>query len=178
MPPCGGSRHDEGSDLMKSTIRNRATAFGVATVTGLAGIAFASGPALADSAGLADSTSQSAAADSGTQSVHFPTDPTTYADGLVRAWGNGNTDRVEAFNSPGGVDELDAHRDGHGTHSECRGPEVAAGQTYVDYVSTATGETTSLGLPTEAVHNAGERGEPHAVHGVRFQGGSRLGEVL
>lgn len=155
---------------MKSTIRNRATAFGVATVTGLAGIAFASGPALADSAGLADSTSQTAAADSDTQSVHFPTDPTTYADELVRAWGNGNTDRVEAFASPGVVDELDAHRDDNVTHWDRMGTEGAAGTTYVDYVNTVTGETMSLGLPTEAVHNGGERGEPHAVHSVRFQG--------
>src|SRR5690625_4923113 len=149
MPPCGGSRHDEGSDLMKSTIRNRATAFGVATVTGLAGIAFAGGPSLADS----DSTSQSAAADSGTQSVHFPTDPTTYADELVRAWGNGNTDRVEAFTSPGVVDELDAHRDDNVTHCDRMRTEGAAGTTYVDYVNTVTGATMPLALPTEAVHN-------------------------
>src|SRR5699024_6075802 len=149
MPPCGGSRHDEGSDLMKSTIRNRATAFGVATVTGLAGIAFASGPALADSAGLADSTSQSAAADSGTQSVHFPTDPTTYATPFVRTWVNGNPDRVEAFTSPGVVDELDAHRDDTVTHWDRMGTEGAAGTTYVDYVNTVTGVFLSVGVPTE-----------------------------
>ena len=133
---------------MKSTIRNRATAFGVATVTGPAQTNF--------SALLA--------------AVHFPTDPTTYADELVQAWGNGNTDRVEAFASPGVVDELDAHRDDNVTHWDRMGTEGAAGTTYVDYVNTVTGETMSLGLPTEAVHNGGERGEPHAVHSVRFQG--------
>src|SRR5699024_10212459 len=150
-------------------IRNRATALGVATVTGLAGIAFASGPALAGGAGLADSTSQTAAADSDTQSVHFPTDPTTYADELVRAWGNGNTDRVEAFASPGVVDGRDAHREASGTHWYRMGTEGAAATTYVDYVNTVTGETMSLGLPTEAVHNGGEWGEPHAVHSIEFQ---------
>src|SRR5699024_9050825 len=83
MPPCGGSRYDERSAPMKSTtIRSSATALGIAAVTGLAGIGFAGGPAMADSAGLADSTSQAAAADTDVQSVHFPTDPTTYADEL------------------------------------------------------------------------------------------------
>lgn len=155
---------------MKSTIRNRATALGLATVTGLAGIAFAGGPALADGAGLAGSTSQTAAADAATQSVHFPTDPTTYADELVRAWGNGNTDRVEAFASPGVVDELESHSDDNVTHWDRTRTEGAAGTTYVNYVNTVTGETMALGLPTEAVHNGGEWGEPHAVHSIEFQG--------
>lgn len=162
---------------MKSTIRNRATALGIATATGLAGIAFAAGPAMADGAELAgstsassDSTSQTTAADADTQSVHFPTEPTTYADELVRAWGNGNTDRVEAFASSGVVDELDAHSDDNVTHWDRTRVEGAAGTTYVDYVNTVTGETMSLGLPTEAVHNGGEWGEPHAVHSIEFQG--------
>src|SRR5699024_12520601 len=151
----------------KSTIRNRATALGVATATGLAGIAFASGPALAGGAGLADSTSQTAAADSDTQSVHFPTDPTSYADELVRAWGNGNTDRVEAFTSPGVVDELDAHRDDNVTHWDRMGTEGAAGTTYGDDVNTVTGETMSLGLPTDAARHRGAGGGRHAGHSAR-----------
>jgi len=156
--------------MKSTTIRSSATALGIAAVTGLAGIGFAGGPAMADSAGLADSTSQAAAADTDVQSVHFPTDPTTYADELVRAWGNDNADRVEAFASPGVVDELNAHSDDNVTHWDRTGTEGAAGTTYVDYVNTVTGETMSLGLPTEAVHNGGEWGEPHAVHSIEFHG--------
>src|SRR5699024_8861729 len=135
MPPCGGSRYDEGSDLMKSTIRNRATAFGVATVTGLAGIAFAGGPALADSAGLADSTSQTAAADSDTQSAHLPTDPPTSADELDRGAGNGTHGPVAASAAAGVVDEPHAHSDDNVTHWDRMGTERAAGTTDVDYVN-------------------------------------------
>ena len=155
---------------MKSTIRHRAAALGIAGVAGLAGIGLAGGPAIAEGAAIADSSSQTASADAGTQSVHYPTDPAVYADELVRAWGNDNTDRVEAFASADVVDKINAHSDDNVTHWDRTRVEGAAGTTYVDYVNTVTGEQMTLGLPTEAVHNGGEWGEPNAVHSIRFEG--------
>ncbi|MGC3021769.1 hypothetical protein [Brevibacterium sp. FAM 24630] len=85
---------------MKSRMRNRAAALGIATVTGLAGIGFVGGPAMAADTSSAKSSSETSDSGVGTQSVYYPTVPVTYADELVRAWGQGATDRVEAFASP------------------------------------------------------------------------------
>ncbi len=150
---------------MKSAIRNRAAALAVATVAGLAGLGLATGPAMA-----ADSSSQSTDSGVGTQSVYYPTDPVKYADELVRAWGQGDTDRVEAFASPQVAEELQAHSDDEATHWTRVGAEGAAGTTYVDYENTVTGEKMWLGMPTEAVVNPDDEwGTPNAVHKVQFE---------
>ncbi|GAA1854221.1 hypothetical protein [Brevibacterium marinum] len=151
---------------MKTTIRNRAAAAGIATVTGfaaVAGLGLAAGPALAT-----PSPAAATAADVQPQSVHFPTDTVRYADELVRAWGAGNTDRVEAFASPHVVGVLSDHGNENATHWVQTGSEGAAGTIYVDYENTVTGEKMSVGVANEAVSNGGEWGEPHGVHKVQF----------
>ncbi|MCU4298228.1 hypothetical protein D3I60_14310 [Brevibacterium permense] len=150
---------------MKHTVRNRTAAIGIAAVAGLAGLGLATGPAMA-----AETSTQSAASDVDTQSVYHPTDPVKYADELVRAWGKGDTDRVEAFASTKVAEELQSHSDDEVTHWDRVGGEGAAGTTYVDYENTVTGEKMSLGLPTEAVSNPdNEWGTPNAVHRISFE---------
>lgn len=148
---------------MKTTIRNRAAAAGIAAVAGLSGIGLASGPALA-----APPPATATSADAEPQSVHFPTDTGRYADELVRAWGAGNIDRVEAFASPHVVGVLSNHGNENATHWVQTGSEGAAGTIYVDYENTVTGEKMSVGVANEAVSNGGEWGEPHGVHKVQF----------
>lgn len=147
---------------MKTTIRNRAAALGIAGIAGLAGIGLASGPA------LAASTSESAAADVKPQSVYYPRDATEYADELVIAWGQGNTERVEAFASEDAAAELADHGDENATHWDRTGGEGAAGTTYVDYENTVTGEKLSVGVSNQALENGDEWGAPNAVHKVQF----------
>ncbi|WP_181276172.1 hypothetical protein [Brevibacterium oceani] len=155
---------------MKTTIRNRAAALGIATFAGLTGVGLATGPAMAADASGADSSSQSAASDVDTQSVYYPTDTVKYADELVRAWGQGATDRVEAFASPQVAEELAEHGDDNVTHWDRVGAEGAAGTTYVDYENTVTGEKMSLGVANEAVSNPdNEWGTPNGVHKVQFE---------
>ncbi|UVI36612.1 hypothetical protein [Brevibacterium spongiae] len=154
---------------MKNTIRNRAAALGIATVAGLAGLGLAGGPAMAADASVADSSSHSADSRVDTQSVYYPTDPVKYADELVIAWGQGATDRVEAFASPQVAEKLAAHGDDNVTHWDRVGAEGAAGTIYVDYENTVTGEKMSLGVPNEAVSNPdNEWGTPNGVHKVQF----------
>lgn len=154
---------------MKTTIRHRAAALGIAAVAGLTGLGLATGPAMAADSGAADSSNRSAASDVDTQSVYYPTDPVKYADELVVAWGQGDTDRVEAFASPQVAEKLEAHGDDDVTHWDRVGGEGAAGTTYVEYENTVTGETMTLGLPTEAVTNPDDEwGTPNAVHKVQF----------
>ncbi|HJE76731.1 MAG TPA: hypothetical protein K8V74_02150 [Brevibacterium epidermidis] len=155
---------------MKYSVRNRAAALGISTVAGLAGLGLASGPAVAADASAADSSSQSADSGADTQSVYYPTEPVKYADELVRAWGQGDTDRVEAFASTKVAEELQAHSDDEVTHWDRVGGEGAAGTTYVDYENSVTGEKMSLGMPTEAVVDADDEwGTPNAVNKVQFE---------
>ncbi|SMX81899.1 hypothetical protein [Brevibacterium aurantiacum] len=148
---------------MKTTIRNRAAALGIATVAGLAGIGLASGPTLA-----APAPAAATSADAEPQSVHYPTDTGIYADELVRAWGAGNTDRVEGFATPQVVDALSDHGNEDATHWVKTGSDGAAGTIYSDYENTVTGETMSVGVANEEVSNGGEWGAPHGVHKVQF----------
>lgn len=144
---------------MKTTIRHRAAALGIAGIAGLAGVGLASGPALA--------TSTSAAATSTAhqpQSVHYPTDAAKYADELVIAWGQGNFSRVEAFASDHAVAELSAHGNANATHWNRTGGQGAAGTIYLDYENTVTGEKLSVGVASEAASN----GEANAVHKINF----------
>lgn len=151
---------------MKYSVRNRAAALAAAAVAALAGLGLATGPAMAT-----DSSAQSAASDVDTQSVYYSTDPVKYADELVRAWGQGGTDRVEAFASAEVADELQAHSDDEVTHWDRVGGEGAAGTTYVDYENTVTGEKMSLGMPTEAVVDPDDEwGTPNAVTKISFEG--------
>ncbi|WP_166969585.1 hypothetical protein [Brevibacterium atlanticum] len=155
---------------MKSTIRNRAAALGIATVAGLAGLGLAGGPALAADASTAGASSEASDSGVGTQSVYYPTDTVKYADELVRAWGQGNTDRVEAFASSQVAEELAEHGDANGTHWDRVGAEGAAGTVYVDYENTVTGEKMSLGVANEAVTNPDDEwGTPNGVHKVQFE---------
>lgn len=148
---------------MKTTIRNRAAALGVAAVAGIAGIGLASGPALAAPAPVAATT-----ADAAPQSVHYPTDTGIYADELVRAWGAGNTNRVEGFATPQVVEALNDHGNEKGTHWVKTGIDGAAGTIYSNYENTVTGETMSVGVANEEVSNGGEWGASHGVHNVAF----------
>lgn len=148
---------------MKTTIRNRAAAVGVAAVAGLAGIGLASGPAIAASPPTA-----ATAVDADPQSVHYPTDTGIYADELVRAWGAGNTDRVEGFATSQVVDTLSDHGNENATRWVQTGSSGAAGTIYVDYENTVTGEKMAVGVANEAVSNGGEWGEPNGVHSVQF----------
>ncbi|GAA1534325.1 hypothetical protein [Brevibacterium picturae] len=147
---------------MKTTIRNRAAALTIAAVVSVSGIALASGPALAAPAATATSS------DVAPQSVHFPTDTGAYADELVRAWGAGNTERVEAFASPEVVETLNEHGAEDAKHWVRTGGDGAAGTIYSTYKNTATGETMSVGVANEEVSNGGEWGAPHGVHKVQF----------
>jgi hypothetical protein len=155
---------------MKNPVSNRAAALGIATVAGLTGLGLAAGPAMATDSGGASSSAQSVASDVDTQSVYYPTDPVKYADELVRAWGQGDTDRVEAFASSKVAEELEAHSDDEVTHWDRVGGEGAAGSTYVDYENTVTGEKMSLGMPTEAVVNPDDEwGTSNAVDKISFE---------
>jgi hypothetical protein len=156
---------------MKTTIRNRTAALAITTVAGLAGIGLVGGPAMAADASSANSSSETSDSGVGTQSVYYPTVPVTYADELVRAWGQGATDRVEAFGSAKVAEALAEHGNVNGTHWDRVGAEGAAGTVYVDYENTATGETMTLGVANEAVSNPdNEWGTPHGVHSVKFGG--------
>lgn len=156
---------------MKTTIRNRAATLGIATVAGLAGIGLVGGPAMAADTSSANSSSETSDSGVGTQSVYYPTVPVTYADELVRAWGQGATDRVEAFASPKVAKALANHGDDNGSHWNRVGAEGAAGTIYVDYENTVTDETMTLGVANEAVSNPdNEWGTPHGVHSVKFEG--------
>lgn len=150
---------------MKTTIRNRTAALAIAGIAGLAGVGLASGPALATSP-----PASAASADVEPQSVYFPTNATRYADELVIAWGEGNTDRVEAFATQDVADALADHGDENGTHWDRTGVEGAAGTIYVDYENTVTGEEMSVGVDSAAVANGGEWGAPNAADQVKFTG--------
>ncbi|WP_166827879.1 hypothetical protein [Brevibacterium limosum] len=156
---------------MKSTIRNRAAALGIATVAGLTGVGLATGPAMAAEASLADSSSQSAASDVGTQSIYYPIEAGKYADELVIAWGQDNTDRVEAFATDEVAEKLADHGDENGSHWRNSGAEGAAGTTYITYRNTETGEKMTLGVSNQAIGDQDEWGAaPHAVYRVDFDG--------
>lgn len=147
---------------MKTTIRTRAAALGIAGIASLAGIGLASGPALAASG------PEAAAADVKPQSVYYPTNALKYADELVIAWGQGNTDRVEAFASEDAAAKLADHGNAHGTHWKRTGAEGAAGTTYVDYENTVTGEKLAVGVSNQALEDGDEWGAPNAVHQIQF----------
>ncbi|MGC2941002.1 MULTISPECIES: hypothetical protein [unclassified Brevibacterium] len=156
---------------MKTTMRNRAAALGIATVAGAAGLGLAGGPALAADTSSASSSSQSADAGVGTQSVYYPVEAGKYADELVIAWGQDNTDRVEAFASADVADKLANHSNENGSHWRNTGAEGAAGTTYITYRNSTTGEKMTLGVSNEAIADQNEWGAaPHAVHQVSFEG--------
>lgn len=156
---------------MKSTIRNRAAALGIATVAGLTGVGLTTGPVMAADASLADSSSQSAASDVGTQSIYYPIEAGKYADELVIAWGQDNTDRVEAFATDEVAEKLADHGDENGSHWRNSGAEGAAGTTYITYRNTKTGEKMTLGVSNQAIGDQDEWGAaPHAVYRVDFDG--------
>lgn len=156
---------------MKSTIRNRAAALGIATVAGLTGVGLTTGPAMAADASLADSSSQSATSDVGTQSIYYPIEAGKYADELVIAWGQDNTDRVEAFATDEVAEKLADHGDENGSHWRNSGAEGAAGTTYITYRNTETGEKMTLGVSNQAIGDQDEWGAaPHAVYRVDFDG--------
>lgn len=151
---------------MKTTIRNRAAALAIAGAAGLTGIGLAGGPAMA-----ADAAQAGSATSVDTQSVYYPTDTTKYADELVKAWGAGNTSRVEAFASEDVADALAEHGDDDATHWKRVGGEGAAGTVYVDFENTVTGEKMAIGVSNEAVSNPdNEWGTAHGVHQVQFEG--------
>lgn len=135
---------------MKTNIRNRVAALAIAGIAGLAGIGLAGGPALAAPASTVTTS------DATPQSVHFPTDTGVYADELVRAWGAGNTDRVEAFASTQAVDVLGEHGNENATHWVKTGSNGAAGTIYSEYENTVTGETMSVGVANEEVSTGDE----------------------
>ncbi|UVI36611.1 hypothetical protein [Brevibacterium spongiae] len=156
---------------MKSTIRNRAAALGIATIAGFAGIGLVSGPALAADAGAADSTAPAAASDVDTQSIYYPIEAGKYADELVIAWGQDNTEQVKAFASDEVAEKLADHGDENGSHWRNSGAEGTAGTTYITYRNTETGEKMTLGVSNQAIGDQDEWGAaPHAVHKVKFEG--------
>lgn len=148
---------------MKTTIRNRAAALGIATVAGLAGVGLATGPAMADSAG---SASASSSADQ--QSADFPSDTKEYADELVKAWGADDITRVKEFASSDAVDTLIDHGNDYGKHWKYTGSEGAAGTAWNEYKNTVTGETMSVAVSNVDPDDGGRRGEAHAVGTVQF----------
>ena len=153
---------------MKSTIRTRTAALGVATVAGLAGLGR---PAMAADSGAANSSAQSAATDVDTQSIYYPIEAGKYADELVIAWGQDNTDRVEAFATDEVAEKLAEHGDENGSHWRNSGAEGAAGTTYITYRNTETGEKMTLGVSNQAIGDQDEWGAaPHAVYRVDFDG--------
>lgn len=153
---------------MKTTLRNRAAALGVATVASLAGVGLATGPTLAAPAAAAVAADASSGSDAGTQSVHYPTDTGIYADELVRAWGSGDTERVEGFATPQVVDALNEHGDDNASHWVKTGMDGAMGTIFSDYKNTVTGERMSVGVANEQVSDGGEWGSPHGVHQISF----------
>lgn len=151
-------------DAMKTTIRNRAAALGVAAVAGLAGIGLASGPALA---APAPESATSAGAES--ESVRYPTDSGEYADAFVRAWGAGDMDRVASLSTPQVVDMLKEHGNENATHWVQTGGDGAAGTYWIDYKNTVTGETMNVPVANVEGPNGGENlGSSHAIHNVQF----------
>lgn len=149
---------------MKSTIRNRAAALGVATVAGLAGLGLATGPAMA-----ADTSTQAAASDVGTQSVYYPTNSTDYANELVRAWGTDNADRVEAFASEDVAKQLADHDSENATQWKQNGGERTGDTTYVFYENSVSGEKLVLGVSEKAIDDQNDWGSaPHAVNYIQF----------
>ncbi|WP_423058002.1 hypothetical protein [Brevibacterium linens] len=156
---------------MKNPVSNRAAALGIATVAGLTGLGLATGPAMASDSGVANSSAQSAATDVDTQSIYYPIEAGKYADELVIAWGQDNTERVEAFASDEVAEKLADHGNEDGTHWRNSGAEGAAGTTYITYRNTETGETMTLGVSNQAIGDQDEWGAaPHAVYRVDFDG--------
>ena len=156
---------------MKNPVSNRAAALGIATVAGLTGLGLATGPAMASDSGAANSSAQSAATDVDTQSIYYPIEAGKYADELVIAWGQDNTERVEAFASDEVAEKLADHGNEDGTHWRNSGAEGAAGTTYITYRNTETGEKMTLGVSNQAIGDQDEWGAaPHAVHRVKFDG--------
>ena len=126
---------------------------------------------MAADASSADSPSQSAASDVGSQSIYYPIEAGKYADELVIAWGQDNTDRVEAFATDEVAEKLAEHGDENGSHWRNSGAEGAAGTTYITYRNTETGEKMTLGVSNQAIGDQDEWGAaPHAVYRVDFDG--------
>lgn len=148
---------------MKSTIRNRAAALGIATVAGLAGIGLAGGPALADSTPGTTVSTQTKS-----QSDYYPTNSGDYADEFVRAWGAGDMDRVKNLASADAVDVVSEHGNDHGTSWKYTGGEGAAGTYYDDYTNTVTGEKMTLAVSNLGASDGGKLGTKHAVGNVEF----------
>ena len=126
---------------------------------------------MAADSGAADASTQSAATDVDTQSIYYPIEAGKYADELVIAWGQDNTDRVEAFANDEVAEKLSDHGNDDGSHWRNSGAEGAAGTTYITYRNTETGEKMTLGVSNQAIGDQDEWGAaPHAVHQVKFEG--------
>lgn len=148
----------DGIDNMKTSIRNRATALGIAAAAGLAGIGITAGPALAS----IDSTPAATAA--ATQSSGHPTNSLKYADKLVRAFGVGSDVDVERLATDAVVKTLSEHGDAHAGRWHRIAADSAAGSTYVAYTNLDTGEKMTLGVSNEKSAN----GDDDAVRQIRF----------
>lgn len=148
---------------MKSPIRNRTAALGIAAVAGLAGIGLTSGPALANGA---ESASASSSVDP--QSADFPDDTKEYADEMVRAWGEDDMMRVNEYASSDAVDILLDHGNDHAAHWKYTSFEGAMGTAWHNYENTVTGETMSVAVSNFEPADGGRRGEAHAVGTVHF----------
>lgn len=144
---------------MRTSLRKRAAALGIATVAGLAGIGVTAGPALAST----DSTSVATTAKD-TQSSGHPTTSLKYADDLVRAFGVGSDVEVEKLATDAVVKTLSEHGDAHASRWHRIAADSAAGSTYVAYTNLDTGEMMTLGVSNEK----SAKGSNHAVRQIRF----------
>ena len=144
---------------MRTSLRKRAAALGIATVAGFAGIGVTAGSALAstDSASVATTAKD-------TQSSGHPTTSLEYADDLVRAFGVGSDVEVEKLATDAVVKTLSEHGDAHASRWHRIAADSAAGSTYVAYTNLETGEMMTLGVSNEKSAN----GSNHAVRQIRF----------
>ena len=144
---------------MNTTIRNRATALGIAAIAGIAGLGFGGGSALATTNSTATTTVAQAP-----QSAGHPNDSADYADEMVRGWGVGSDSTVKDRATQEVVDALSAHGDGHVTRWHRIGADGAAGSTHVAYANWETGEVMILRVNNERAAS----GDAMAVRQVKF----------
>lgn len=151
---------------MNTTIRNCAAALGVAALAGFAGVASTGGSALAATGAQAEAASSSSAGVAvGAHSDGHPTNASGYADELVRVWGAGSEDEVSEYATPGVVEALAKHDEGHAAQWTRIAADGTGESSSVVYKNKATEELLTFVVDNEAATH----GYHPAVHHVRFK---------
>lgn len=93
--------------------------------------------------------------------ITLPTNALDYADALVVAWGNGNTDQMDVLATS---EVIDALGDEGGPHWDRTASDAGAGSVFVTYTNTEDGRVLELRVQNETA----SLGQEHAVVEARF----------